>query len=228
MAKPVDGDPFEADERFEFAPLARAALWASLAALAVFGAVLAAQSEAGSKRLAAAMGSLPGSGRTAVAAQTPAARAGPASSALEAEIGRLADGVRAMTERHDRLVARIEVLERGLDVTASVPPANRGAAGEAIRTAEPTRGEFGLDLGPGTTVEALRGQWTTIRAQHGAVLDGLRPLVAVREAGGAFELRLIVGPLANAPAAARLCAVIGATGRPCQPAAFEGQRLALR
>jgi hypothetical protein len=223
MPKPGDGDPFDlADERFELAPLARAALWASLAALAVFGAVLAAQSEAGSKRLAAAWGALPGSGRPAVAAQRPATQPVPASS-LEAEIRQLADGVRGLTERHDRLVARIETLERGLDVTASVPSANRGTGEQ-----EPTRGEFGLDLGPGATVEALRGHWTTIRTRHAGVLDGLRPLVAVRESGGTIELRLIAGPVPSATAAAKLCAVISATGRACHPAAFEGHRLALR
>jgi hypothetical protein len=43
---------------------------------------------------------------------------------------------------------------------------------------------------------------------------------------GGVELRLIVGPVANAAAAARLCtAMVGAV---CQPAVYEGQRLALR
>ncbi len=42
----------------------------------------------------------------------------------------------------------------------------------------------------------------------------------------AVELRLIVGPLANAEAAARICATLSAARRYCQPVAYEGQRLA--
>ena len=45
---------------------------------------------------------------------------------------------------------------------------------------------------------------------------------------GSVELRLVVGPLGNAAAAARLCSVIAGTGSLCQPAMFDGQRLVLR
>jgi hypothetical protein len=40
-------------------------------------------------------------------------------------------------------------------------------------------------------------------------------------------LRLVVGPVADAEAAARLCMTLSAARRYCQPVAFEGQRLAL-
>ena len=63
-----------------------------------------------------------------------------------------------------------------------------------------------------------------------AVLDGLRPVMNIRDSGkpGAFELRLVAGPLGNAGAAARLCAMLSAAGLTCQPAVFDGQRLALK
>jgi hypothetical protein len=41
------------------------------------------------------------------------------------------------------------------------------------------------------------------------------------------ELRLIIGPLASAEAAARLCSALLAEHLYCQPVAFEGQRLSL-
>jgi hypothetical protein len=40
------------------------------------------------------------------------------------------------------------------------------------------------------------------------------------------ELRLVAGPLPNAAAAARACAML--PGANCHPTVFEGQRLALR
>jgi hypothetical protein len=52
-----------------------------------------------------------------------------------------------------------------------------------------------------------------------AVRDGAKP--------GALELRLVVGPLANAGVAARLCAALADAGLTCAPAIFDGQRLAL-
>jgi hypothetical protein len=42
------------------------------------------------------------------------------------------------------------------------------------------------------------------------------------------ELRLVVGPLANAATAARLCAALANAGTTCQPTVFDGQRLAIR
>jgi hypothetical protein len=58
----------------------------------------------------------------------------------------------------------------------------------------------------------------------------LRPLVNVRDGAkpGTAEFRLIAGPLANAGAAARICATLQAKGATCHTAVFDGQRLALR
>ena len=235
MARPAEGDPFDlAEERVGFAQLARAALWTSIAAMAVFGAVLAAQSETGAKRLTAALDALPASTRAMLflpPAASPASSVTAAPRPADADMRVLAEKIETLASEHARLAARIEALERSADVTASVPPAPAGGAG-ADTPAVPviTRTDFGLDLGPGISLDALRAQWTTIKAQHGAVLEGLRPVVSVQDhpQGRGLELRLVVGPLVNAAEAARLCMVISATGRPCQPAPFEGQRLALK
>lgn len=92
-----------------------------------------------------------------------------------------------------------------------------------------TRTEFGIDLGTAATVEGLRNLWTSIKGTQAPLLEGLRPVVAVRDGAkpGALELRLVAGPLANAGVAAKLCAALADAGLTCAPAVFDGQRLAL-
>lgn len=93
-----------------------------------------------------------------------------------------------------------------------------------------TRTSFGVDIGSGPSVKSLRSTWTSIRQKHGDLFEGLYPVIAVRDGGkpGPVELRLIIGPLTNAATAARLCGKIANAGLSCQPAIFDGQRLALR
>jgi hypothetical protein len=93
-----------------------------------------------------------------------------------------------------------------------------------------TQTEFGVDLGGAGNLESLRGLWAKTRAAHGGLLEGLHPVVAVHDAHrpGGVSLRLVAGPLANAAAAAQLCARLAAGGVACRPAVFDGQRLALR
>jgi hypothetical protein len=100
--------------------------------------------------------------------------------------------------------------------------------GAAASTA--TRTEFGIDLGTAATVDGLRNLWATIKGTQAPLLEGLRPVAAVRDGTkpGMVELRLVVGPLANAGVAARLCAALAAAGLTCEPAVFDGQRLALK
>jgi hypothetical protein len=90
--------------------------------------------------------------------------------------------------------------------------------------------EFGLDLGSATTLEALRTAWTAAQRRHGPLLEGLRPVVQMRERPrpGGTEFRLIAGPIPNAATAARLCATMTAAGAVCAPSVFDGQRLAVR
>ena len=124
---------------------------------------------------------------------------------------------------------------------APAPPAvqaapSRVAAGH-LATGAPTaadsvatKTEFGIDVGGNASVEGLRTLWMTLKTSQPALFDGLRPVVAIREGQkpGTIELRLIAGPIANAGMAARMCAALSAMNQTCQPAVFDGQRLALQ
>ena len=100
-------------------------------------------------------------------------------------------GERRHVERH-----------RPADVPRQVPMPPQPPAPSASKT------EFGLDLGSASTVEALRTAWTAALRRHGPLLEGLQPVVQMRERPrpGGSELRLIAGPVPNAATAARLCA----------------------
>jgi hypothetical protein len=93
-----------------------------------------------------------------------------------------------------------------------------------------TKTEFGVDLGSAPSMAGLRGLWQSLKDAHESLFDGLRPVMALREGmrPGTIELRLVAGPLANAGAAARLCATLSAAGLGCQATVFDGQRLALK
>ena len=100
----------------------------------------------------------------------------------------------------------------------------------------PGKFEYGLDLGSATTIEGARALWALAYKRYGAQIEGLQPIVQVRErarppgspGAAGIELRLIVGPLPNAATAARYCATLAAAGATCKPAHYDGQRLALR
>jgi hypothetical protein len=90
---------------------------------------------------------------------------------------------------------------------------------------------YGVDIASGLTLEDLRKRWAAIRNAHPQLFAGLEPIASVREAvhgNTRLELRLVVGPLAEAGDAAQLCTSLAALGLFCQPAMFDGQRLALR
>jgi hypothetical protein len=269
--------------------LARSLMWGGLAIVALGGAALSGQTESGAQRLAALMHATPAP-LTAQQAPAPATATRPADGE---EAKRLAESVRLLAADRDRLLARVDALERNLDVTGSthpdtapaapqttpepmgaplppgwsmvpstIPPAagipsatlpSIGASGALPRPAAPappqqtergggltaneqaaesvvTKTEFGVDVGGDNSLDGLRALWSSIKGRHASLFDGLRPLVAVKDGGkpGVVELRLVAGPLANAVAAARLCATLSAGGVACQPTIFDGQRLALR
>jgi hypothetical protein len=106
---------------------------------------------------------------------------------------------------------------------APAPNLARGSA-----PAEPVAG-LGVDIGGAINYEGLRTLWRSTKNSDPALLEELFPLVAVRENGKTHgaELRLVVGPIADAEGAARLCTTLAAAHHYCQPVAFEGQRLSL-
>lgn len=114
--------------------------------------------------------------------------------------------------------------------SARVATAHAEATGDVASTESiATTTAFGIDIGGGATIEALRDLWSSAKGNHGTALGGLRPVIAVRDSGkpGSVDLRLIAGPLANAGAAAKICATLAAGGWSCRPAVFDGQKLAI-
>jgi hypothetical protein len=93
-----------------------------------------------------------------------------------------------------------------------------------------TKTEFGIDLGGETSLDGLRARWRALHGHHRDTLNGMQPLVRVREGSrpGTVELHLIAGPFANAGSAARVCAKLQATGVACKAAEFDGQKLSVR
>jgi hypothetical protein len=231
----------------------RILVWAMVAAAAVTAVAFLALTEKGAERLRAAFSVEKPEPLPLRIPETE--RLSAALAQAEREIRHLADALDLLTADRSRLVARIESIERGLEVTGSIGPASTsgpppkfwmteigrpdpgtrldlgefglGSAGAAADSVSTTT-EFGLDLGSGPTIEALRSRWTELREKHAAMLGKLRPVVSVLDRGGGIELRLVAGPLPNAAAAARLCGVLAAASLSCQPAVFDGQRLALR
>jgi hypothetical protein len=257
--------------------LIRSAVWVSLATVAVLAAIISARTDTGTRRMA-----------TLFSDEPPAAPRGAKDPVIasrqfdqDSEQRRMNDAIRSLAADRDRLLARLNTLERSLDdVTGSIPPkppatmpaaplsapaappsvaANGSAPSVPVvpsgaPSAQPTpssqsrvaaghlasgtpsatesvatKTEFGIDLGGNATVEGVKTLWAALKAGQPGLLEGLRPVVSIREVRpGAIELRLIAGPLANASVAARLCAALAATGQTCQPAVFDGQRLALQ
>jgi len=118
------------------------------------------------------------------------------------------------------------------DVVAAVPSA---ADAEADDDAAPKvllrRTEFGVDLGSANSVNGLRMLWRgLLKSRSNALLTALRPIIVIKEStnGLGMQLRLVAGPLNDAGAAARICAVLTENKRPCETAIFDGQRLSLQ
>lgn len=259
---------------FRRTQLVRFAVWVGFATVAVVAAIISARSETGLHRIAALFSNDPPAAARSARELAREPQFAARQFDQEAEQRRTNEAIRALAADRDRLLARLNTLERSLDdATGSIgsakapPPApspapppvaqapaapapaaqpaapatqSRVAAGHlatgmpapsgpAATQSVATKTEFGIDLGGNATIEGVKAMWAALKSGQPGLLEGLRPLVSVREARpGAIELRLIAGPLANASVAARLCAALSAAGQNCQPAVFDGQRLALQ
>lgn len=85
---------------------------------------------------------------------------------------------------------------------------------------------LGVDIGGAMTVERLNEEWTTVKANFGPALVGLRPIVGRDHHFGHMPYRLLIGPVTTMNAALRLCANLVPGGLECRPARFEGEQLA--
>jgi hypothetical protein len=120
------------------------------------------------------------------------------------------------------------------EVVAAASPAEDAEA-DASQAAAPKlavqRTEFGVDVGSANSIGGLRALWRgLLKSRSNAPLATLRPIIVVREGttGLRMQLRLVAGPLGDAAAAAKICAVLIENNRACETAVFDGQRLAMK
>jgi hypothetical protein len=116
------------------------------------------------------------------------------------------------------------------DVVASAP-SDAEADDATTPKVSLQRTEFGVDLGSANSVNGLRALWRgLLKSRSNAPLTALRPIIVVKEGtnGLGMQLRLVAGPLNDAGAAARICAIMAENNRPCETAIFDGQRLSVK
>jgi hypothetical protein len=116
------------------------------------------------------------------------------------------------------------------DIVASTAP-DIDADDAAAPKVSLQRTEFGVDVGGANSVNGLRMLWRgLLKSRSNAPLAALRPIIVIKENtnGLGMQLRLVAGPLNDAGAAAKICAVLTENHRPCETAIFDGQRLSLQ
>jgi hypothetical protein len=226
----------------------RLVVWGSTATTALLIAVLSSRGVVGSQRAAVAASTLGGATvavvQPAPAPQQPAARPFDA----QAETKKLADAVRDLSADNDDLKSRLAAVEQSVDdVTGSIArqakatapppwpdsgppvPATPAAIAAVIAPALPLPMEYGVDIGSAVSIQALRARWAGIRSAHPQLFNGLAPTVSLSELppSNRPELRLVIGPLPSADAAAKLCRTLERFRLTCQPTIFAGRHLAL-
>jgi len=118
------------------------------------------------------------------------------------------------------------------DVVAAAPSVTDvEAEDDAAPKVSLRRTEFGVDLGTANSMNGLRALWRgLLKSRSNAPLTALRPIIVIKENtnGLGMQLRLVAGPLNDAGAAAKICAVLAENKRPCETTIFEGQRLSVK
>jgi hypothetical protein len=116
------------------------------------------------------------------------------------------------------------------EVVAAAPASPEAALPKAPSEITVQRTEFGVDLGGANSIEGLRGLWRALLKSNAASVASLRPIIVVKERnnGLGMQLRLVAGPLSDAAAAAKICAALIESERPCETSVFDGQRLAIK
>ncbi len=111
-------------------------------------------------------------------------------------------------------------------------PSSEDAEQDAAEVSRPRiqRTEFGVDVGSANSIAGLRALWRgLLKSRANAPLAALHPIIVIREGtrGLGMQLRLVAGPLRDAAAAAKICAVMSENNRACDTAVFDGQRLSM-
>jgi hypothetical protein len=227
----------------------RLVVWGSTAATVLLIAVLSSRGVVGSQRAAVAISTI-GGGTVAVVqpAQPPPLTVTRAFDVQAAETKKLAEALHDLTADNEELKSRLAVVEHSVDdVTGSIarqaqstapppwpengPPVltTPAAIAAVLAPALPLPMEYGVDIGSAVSIQALRARWAGIRSAHPQLFDGLAPTISLSELppSNRPELRLVVGPLVSADAAAKLCTTLERFRLTCQPTIFAGRHLAL-
>ena len=114
------------------------------------------------------------------------------------------------------------------ETPAPLPAGEPGAADAELAKSAVQRTEFAIDLGSASSIGGLRALWRGLLKSNGE-LASLHPIIVVRESntGLGMQLRLAAGPLQDAAAAAKICAVLSENDRRCETTVFDGQRLGM-
>ena len=103
------------------------------------------------------------------------------------------------------------------DVVAAVPASEKpdtakaDAAPSMPPKVEVQKTEFAVDVGGANSLGGLRALWRgLLKSRSNAPLAALHPIIMIKESstGPGMQLRLGAGPLSDAAAAARICAVM--------------------
>lgn len=112
---------------------------------------------------------------------------------------------------------------------APVPtPTARVAALPGVTQPSDVKREFGVDLGGAATLDQVRSAWSTIKANLGPELVGMRPTYTQRvKASGAVEYRLVlVGAVQNNTEAFAFCGKLASMKLTCRAGHFRVSQLA--
>lgn len=111
-------------------------------------------------------------------------------------------------------------------VVVPMPPVRVAAVAAGRRAPPPPRPEFGVDIGGSLSTHSLAGRWAEVKASYGPLLNGMHPAILRDRQFGHAPFRLLIGPLPNVIAAARLCAQLSVGGFDCRPVQFDDRQLA--
>lgn len=111
-------------------------------------------------------------------------------------------------------------------VVVPMPPVRVAAVVAVRRAAPPPRPAFGVDIGGSLSTHSLAGRWAEVKASYGPLFNGMHPAILRDHQFGHAPFRLLIGPLPNVIAAARLCAQLSVGGFDCRPVQFDDRQLA--
>ena len=116
-------------------------------------------------------------------------------------------------------------------VVGSIPATSDAGLAPSPRADIPVaHTDFGVDLGSASSIKGLRALWRGVLKSDAKQLVSLRPIIGFKQRnyGHGMQLRLVAGPLLDAAAAAKICAVLSERGRDCETTVFDGQRLVMK